>query len=52
MDYKKTTERVMRYLQRTKDYMLAYRKLDQLEIIGYSDSDFTECQNSRLYLSA
>ena len=31
---------VMRYLQRTKDYMLTYRKLDQLEIIGYSDSDF------------
>ena len=30
----------MRYLQRTKDYMLTYRKLDKLEIIGYSDSDF------------
>ena len=31
---------VMRYLQRTKDYMLTFRKLDQLEIIGYYDSDF------------
>ena len=34
---------VMRYLQRTKDYMLTYRKLDQLEIIGYSNSDFAGC---------
>ena len=36
----------MRYLQRTKDYMLTYRKSDQLEIIGYSDSDFVECRDS------
>ena len=36
-------KRVMRYLQRTKDYMLTYRKLDQLEIIGYSNSDFARC---------
>ena len=39
-------KRVMRYLQRTKDCMLTYRKLDQLEIIGYSDSDFTRCRDS------
>ena len=39
-------KRVMRYLQRTKDYMLTYRKLDQLEIIGYSDSDFAGCRDS------
>ena len=39
-------KRVMRYLQRTKDCMLTYRKLDQLEIIGYSDSDFTGCRDS------
>ena len=36
----------MRYLQRTKDYMLTYRKLDQLEIIGYFDSDFAGCRDS------
>ena len=36
-------KQVMRYLQRTKDYMLTYRKPDQLEIIGYSDSDFDGC---------
>ena len=40
------TKRVMRYLQRTKDYMLTYRKSDQLQIIGYSDSNFTGWQDS------
>ena len=39
-------KRVMRYLQRIKDYMLTYRKLDQLEIIGYSESNFARCQDS------
>ena len=39
-------KRVMRYLQRTKDYMLTYRKSDQLEIIEYSDSDFAGCRDS------
>ena len=38
-------KRVMRYLQRTKDYMLTFRKLDQLEIIGYYDSDFFGCRD-------
>ena len=35
------TKRVMRYLQRTN-----YRKTDQLEIIGYSDSDFARCRDN------
>ena len=34
MDHWKAVKRVMRYLQRTKGYMLTYRKSDQLEIIG------------------
>ena len=38
---------VFRYLQRTKDYMLTYKKSDQIEIIGYSDSDFAGCQDIR-----
>ncbi|KAL9252945.1 Retrovirus-related Pol polyprotein from transposon TNT 1-94-like protein [Drosera capensis] len=42
----KAAKRVMRYLQRTKDYMLTYRRSDQLEIIGYTDSDFAGCQDS------
>ncbi|XP_052189888.1 secreted RxLR effector protein 161-like [Diospyros lotus] len=47
IDHWKAAKRVMRYLQRTKDYMLTYRRSDQLEIIGYSDSDFAGCQDSR-----
>ena len=46
MDHWKAIKRVMRYLQRTKDSALMYRKSDQLEIIGYSDSDFAGCQDS------
>ena len=46
MDHWKAAKRVLRYLQRTKDYMLTYRKSDVLEIIGYSDSDFAGCQDS------
>ena len=40
MDHWKAAKRVMRYLKRTKDYMLTYRRSDKFEIIGYSDSDF------------
>jgi hypothetical protein len=40
-------KRVMRYLKRTRDFMLTYRKSDNLEIIGYSDSDFAGCPDSR-----
>ncbi|KAH9686891.1 hypothetical protein KPL70_014557 [Citrus sinensis] len=47
MDHWKAAKQVMRYLQRTKEYMLRYRRSDQLEIIGYSDSDFAGCQDSR-----
>jgi len=40
-------KRVMRYLKRTKDYMLTYQKSDNLEIIRYSDSDFAGCQDNK-----
>ena len=43
LDHWKASKRVMRYLQRIKDFMLTYRKSDQLEIVGYSDFDFAEC---------
>jgi hypothetical protein len=37
-------KKVLRYLQDTKDIMLTYKKSDApLEIVGYSDSDFTGC---------
>ena len=47
IDNWKAAKQVMRYLQGTKEYMLTYRRSDQLEIIGYSDSDFVGCQDSR-----
>ncbi|KAL9265865.1 Retrovirus-related Pol polyprotein from transposon TNT 1-94-like protein [Drosera capensis] len=47
MDHWKAAKRVMRYLKRTKDHMLTYRRSNHLEIVGYSDSDFAGCQDSR-----
>ncbi|CAN6485003.1 unnamed protein product [Victoria cruziana] len=46
-DHWKAVKRVMRYLQGSNDNMLIYRKSDDLEILGYSDSDFAGCQDSR-----
>ena len=39
------TKKVMRYLQRTKDYMLVHRKMENLEVLGYTDSDFAGCSD-------
>ena len=47
MDHLKAAKRVMRYLKRTKDYMLTYQRSNRLEIIGYIDSDFAGCQDSK-----
>ncbi|RVW39847.1 Retrovirus-related Pol polyprotein from transposon TNT 1-94 [Vitis vinifera] len=47
MDHWKKAKRVMRYLQRTKDYMLTYHRSSHFEIVGYSDSDFAGCLDSR-----
>ncbi|WJZ88075.1 hypothetical protein VitviT2T_007407 [Vitis vinifera] len=47
MDHWKKAKRVMRYLQRTKDYMLTYRRSSHLEIVGYSYSNFAGCLDSR-----
>ncbi|KAL9263744.1 Retrovirus-related Pol polyprotein from transposon TNT 1-94-like protein [Drosera capensis] len=46
IDHWKAAKRVILYLQRTKDYMLIYRRSDQFEIIRYTDSDFAGCQDS------
>ncbi|XP_040940152.1 secreted RxLR effector protein 161-like [Gossypium hirsutum] len=42
-----SAKRVMRYLQRTKDYMLTYKRSDLLEVIGYFDSNLAGCQDSK-----
>nr|ABW74556.1 copia-like pol polyprotein [Boechera divaricarpa] len=47
MDHWKAAKKVLRYLQGTKDHMLTYRRTDHLEIIGYSDSDYAGCVDSR-----
>ncbi|KAL1300528.1 hypothetical protein AAHE18_18G189400 [Arachis hypogaea] len=43
----RATKKVLRYLQGTKDFMLTYRRTDNLEIVGYSDSDLVGCVDSR-----
>ena len=47
LDQWRAAKKVMRYLQGTKDYMLMYRRIDSLEVIGYSDSNFVGCVDSR-----
>lgn len=47
MDHWKAAKKVLRYLQGTKEYMLTYRRSDNIEIIGYSDSDYAGCVDSR-----
>jgi hypothetical protein len=51
MEHWKARKKVMRYLQGTKDYNLTYRHIDHLEVVGYSDSDFAGCVDSRKYTS-
>ncbi|KAM1000142.1 hypothetical protein ACFX2A_006927 [Malus domestica] len=40
-------KKVLRYLQRTKSYMLVYRSVENLELVGYTDSDFAGCLDDR-----
>ncbi|RVX17895.1 Retrovirus-related Pol polyprotein from transposon TNT 1-94 [Vitis vinifera] len=47
MDHWKAVKRVMRYLRGTKDYMLTFKRSDNLEVIGYTNSDFAGCVDSR-----
>ena len=43
----KTTKKVLRYLQGTKDLMLTYRHTDTLEVVGFSDSDYAGCVDDK-----
>ncbi|KAL6346564.1 hypothetical protein AAG906_000182 [Vitis piasezkii] len=47
MDHWKAAKKVMRYLRGTKDYMLTFKRSDNLEVIGYTDSNFAGCVDSR-----
>ena len=47
MDHWKAAKKVIRYLRGTKDYMLTFKRSDNLEVIGYTNSDFAGCVDSR-----
>ena len=47
IDHWKAVKKVLRYLQGTKDYMLTYRRTNNLEIIGYFDSDYANCKDTK-----
>ncbi|KAI5354743.1 hypothetical protein L3X38_007638 [Prunus dulcis] len=40
-------KKVLRYLQRTKEYKLVYRKVENLQLEGYADADFAGCQDTK-----
>lgn len=41
------SKKVLRYLQRTKSHMLIHIKVEKLELVGYTDSDFAVCTDDR-----
>ncbi|XP_065630482.1 secreted RxLR effector protein 161-like [Quercus suber] len=47
LDHWKAAKKVIRYLRGTKNYMLTFKRFDNLEVIGYSDLDFARCIDSR-----
>jgi len=47
LDHWKAAKKVLRYLQGTKDHMLTYRRSSHLEVIGYTDSNFAGCIDTR-----
>jgi hypothetical protein len=49
IDHWKATKKVMRYLQGTKDFMFTFKRSNSLEVIGYSDSNFAGCIDSRKF---
>ena len=47
LEHWKATKKVIQYLQGTRYYNLTYRHIDHLEVVGYSDSYFVRCVDSR-----
>jgi len=47
LDHWKAAKKVLRYLQGIKNHMLAYKRSGHLEVIGYTDSDFAGCIDTR-----
>ena len=47
MEHYVATKKAMRYSQRTSNFMLVYRKVDHLEVIGYTYIDFAGYPNDQ-----
>ncbi|XP_047267611.1 secreted RxLR effector protein 161-like [Capsicum annuum] len=47
MNHWKAAKKVLRYLQGTKDHILTYRRSNHLDVVGYSDSNYTGCVDAR-----
>jgi len=47
LDHWEAAMKVLRYLQGTKNHILTYKRSDHLEVIGYTDSDFAGCIDTR-----
>jgi hypothetical protein len=47
IDHWKAAKKFLRYLQGTKEYMLTYKRSNNLEVLGYSDSDYVGCIDTR-----
>jgi hypothetical protein len=45
--HRKAAKKTLCYLQGTKHYMLTYKRTNNLEVIGYSNSDFVGCADSQ-----
>ena len=43
--HQQAAKRVMRYLQGTKDYILIYKRSNNLKVIGYSEANYGGCPN-------
>ena len=41
----------MRYLQGTKDYSLMYNRTDDFVVIGYFESDYASCIDTKISTS-
>ena len=47
----KADKKVLRYLQGTKDLFLTYRRINTLEVVGFSDSDYAGCMDDKNSIS-
>jgi hypothetical protein len=47
LDHWRAVKKVLRYMQGMKDYMLTYRRSNNLKVVGYSDADFAGCVDSK-----